>query len=521
VKCNKSHKPYHIKDNRDAEQLAFRRSQHSPYYLTMDMKASEVYVELISQTNLEPEGNGKALISIKAPRKWNDEDSSHLKLGVFFMKEKIAMKDFKFVDNHHSFQFSIVLEKTGKYKVSVTYYNEQVRHSPLYFEAYSDKIESRMSVDEPNHYKLNLRKTYEAIKSLSTSDNSYDHTTYQDNKKDVKVKIEGIEHLIQDSTSGNNVKIKSEESMAKVISNSQSDVSKIDYWSKDFSVSSSGDKGASRPIGICLLPSVGKFVVAATGENRVKMYHMESGKFYKEISSFNFKRPSDMVSLQNGNFVLRDRSNILMFDNDGNFLETIWSTETSVKSCYGLAENDENQLVCLMENKGIPILAFYDINLRKIIRKERMDMFIGDSRKSKCRFLTYTSGKYYITDNGCDQVYVLKEKDGKFVCQTVGKSGSRRGELCDPGGVVVDSAGNMIVVDSKNHRLCVFDRKGKYIQELKVSPSTSIRRPSGIYLHQTQRRMELYVLCLHGRDGVVKFTQGRVSQGRIKEENLR
>ena len=108
----------------------------------MDMKASEVYVELISQTNLEPEGNGKALISIKAPRKWNDEDSSHLKLGVFFMKEKIAMKDFKFVDNHHSFQFSIVLEKTGKYKVSVTYYNEQVRHSPLYFEAYSDKIES-------------------------------------------------------------------------------------------------------------------------------------------------------------------------------------------------------------------------------------------------------------------------------------------------------------------------------------------------------------------------------------------
>ena len=63
----------------------------------------------------------------------------------------------------------------------------------------------------------------------------------------------------------------------------------------------------------------------------------------------------------------------------------------------------------------------------------------------------------------------MKEKDGKFVCQTVGKSGSGRGELCDPGGVVVDSTGNMIVVDSKNHRLNVYDRKGKWIQDMKVS----------------------------------------------------
>jgi len=480
----------------------------------MSMKASDIYVELVSKKHLHSEGeeNGEALIAIRAPRKWNDDDSTHLKLGVSCSKDKVAMKGFKFVDNHHSFQFKTSLDKIGKYKVSVVYHEEHVKSSPLYFEAYSCKDE--IVGKESDSYKKHMKKAYEAIKSLSTDDNSNDNKTYHDNKNDVKVKIEGINHLNNVST---DVTTKPKDSKMFIMPNS--DVSMIEYWSRDFAIPSSGDRGASRPIGICLLPSVGKFVVAATGENRVKMYHMESGKFYKEISSFNFKRPSDMVSLRNGSFVLRDRSNILMFDNDGNFLETIWSTESTGKSCYGLAENDENQLVCLMENKGIPILAFYDINLRKIVRKECLEKFIGDSRRSKCRFLTYASGNYFITDNGCDKVYMLKEKDDKFVCQTVGKSGAGRGELCDPGGVVVDSAGNMIVVDSKNHRLCAFDKNGKWIQEVKVSPTTSIKRPSGIYLHQSHGRLELYVLCLHGREGVIKFTPGRgIPQARVKEE---
>merc|ERR1711909_118532 len=85
-------------------------------------------------------------------------------------------------------------------------------------------------------------------------------------------------------------------------------------------------------------------------------------------------------------------------------------------------------------------------------------MGIPNRSMSKCRFLTYQLGKLYITDLGLDCVYIL---DPNTVNTKVfGSSGSGPGELSDPAGLVVDTAGNIIVADSKNHRLCVFSSEG-------------------------------------------------------------
>ena len=195
----------------------------------MSMKASDIYVELVSKKHLHSEGeeNGEALIAIRAPRKWNDDDSTHLKLGVSCSKDKVAMKGFKFVDNHHSFQFKTSLDKIGKYKVSVVYHEEHVKSSPLYFEAYSCKDE--IVGKESDSYKKHMKKAYEAIKSLSTDDNSNDNKTYHDNKNDVKVKIEGINHLNNVST---DLEIKPKDSKMPIMPNS--DISMIEYWITHF-----------------------------------------------------------------------------------------------------------------------------------------------------------------------------------------------------------------------------------------------------------------------------------------------
>ena len=85
-----------------------------------------------------------------------------------------------------------------------------------------------------------------------------------------------------------------------------------------------------------------------------------------------------------------------------------------------------------------------------------------------------------------------------------GKSGSGPGELSDPAGLVLDTVGTMIVADSKNHRLCVFTRDGKFVSNVSLSPDA--KRPSGVTLDIEKK--ELYVLNLHGKFAMSKYKLG-------------
>ena len=88
-----------------------------------------------------------------------------------------------------------------------------------------------------------------------------------------------------------------------------------------------------------------------------------------------------------------------------------------------------------------------------------------------------------------------------FTLQVFGSTGSGLGQLSDPAGLVVDSVGNMIVADSKNHRLCLYDVEGKFNCNLSLSPEA--RRPSGVVLDKENK--ELYVLTLQGRVAMTKY----------------
>ena len=66
---------------------------------------------------------------------------------------------------------------------------------------------------------------------------------------------------------------------------------------------------------------------------------------------------------------------------------------------------------------------------------------------------------------------------------------------------MVDAVGNIIVADSKNHRLCVFGSDGKFVCDVKLSPPT--RRPSGVVLDKESK--DLYVLNLQGKLAMTKY----------------
>jgi len=255
-----------------------------------------------------------------------------------------------------------------------------------------------------------------------------------------------------------------------------------------------------KPIGMCLLLD-GNIAVASTFEGKVKIFNPE-GKFVSQVISPEpqFDRPSDMVALKSGQFVVRDNTRVQVFSSKGNFMKNMWQDKGQDK-CYGLAQDKEGRLITIMESRRPrkTDLLFFDLSTGELVKKIEMEDIIANKGLSKCRFLTYELGKLYITDLGLDCVYILDPVT--INAKVFGSSGSDPGQLCDPAGLVVDTVGNIIVADSKNHRLCVFSAEGKFVCHVSLSPET--RRPSGVALDK--ERKELFVLNLQGKAAMTKY----------------
>ena len=80
------------------------------------------------------------------------------------------------------------------------------------------------------------------------------------------------------------------------------------------------------------------------------------------------------------------------------------------------------------------------------------------------------NGDIYVSDGYGNSRVVHFTADGKFVRIIGGKKGSAPGELQVPHGVAIDSEGRIIVNDSDNKRLSVFDKDGKFVKVI-AAPS--------------------------------------------------
>lgn len=74
------------------------------------------------------------------------------------------------------------------------------------------------------------------------------------------------------------------------------------------------------------------------------------------------------------------------------------------------------------------------------------------------------NGDIFVADGYNNSRVVQFNKDGKFIRIIGGTKGSAPGQLQVVHGVVVDSKGRIIVSDSDNKRLSVFDKNGKFLE---------------------------------------------------------
>jgi len=269
------------------------------------------------------------------------------------------------------------------------------------------------------------------------------------------------------------------------------------------------DQSLMAPIGFCILQNR-NIAVASTFDHKVKLFNSK-GNFIAEVKAKegDFQRPTDMFTLSSGDFLVRDNTRLMLFSGrensatqQGNFIAVLCE-ETASSKCSGLAEDEEGRVATIKEGKGEAIeLLFFDLKSKSVTRRLDIGHALTDRTNSKCRFLAIKRGKFYISDLGLHHIYVMDSTSGLLLLK-VGKFGSEAGCLDNPAGLAVDDHGNMLVADSKNHRISVFSSKGDFIG---ISKLPEIRRPSSLLLEPNTT--QLFVLNLAGYTALVKYRLG-------------
>ena len=163
--------------------------------------------------------------------------------------------------------------------------------------------------------------------------------------------------------------------------------------------------------------------------------------------------------------IIQDDSGIQVFSERGDLRSRVRIRENSW--CYGLAEDGEKRLWFIDFNRRAKETSLTCIDQGKELQHKSLKEIVGDRiRESKCRFLTFSKGELYVTDLGLNQIYILDPNNFESV-RIFGSSGAGDGQFNDPAGVAVDDVGNIVVADSRNNRLCLHDKNGKWIRNIK------------------------------------------------------
>jgi len=505
-------------------------------------------------TNLVPVGQD-VKVTLNSSLPWTRSISNMMKFNVFHNDsgqehndKPICLQDssYNLSDDHLTFQFGFDAAKSGIYTIVAKFDNKNVTNSPMMIKVCSEQYPSLLDMssvlDEISHddngnsvvtdqFKdaesdqdriqkneklMKLRRAYESVKSIGVSseeiwkkevpkkiDNTNESRTIR-RIPGIKERLDHGQDVSPNYSSSRKLSVPKplhEMSQASGSPNISFDPPKsftdVKGWKEVFSIPR---PGLGCPIGICLLLN-GKFVVSSKRESVVKMYNQDDGKFVKELTCnrSDFEQPSDMVALRNGDFAIREESKVMIFNSSGNFLRTVWESKGVLRS-YGLAVDKNNKLVCMIESRVKAYLQFIDPEdpKKRIASIDLEDVIGKHKRGSLCRFLTYKDEKLYVTDLGRDKVYVVYVNGD---VKEFGESGEGPGQFSDPAGLVVDNQGNMIVADSKNHRLSLFNSKLKWLKDVKLSPQ--VNRPSSLLFDSGNGF--LYVLCLHGNKSVIKY----------------
>lgn len=262
-------------------------------------------------------------------------------------------------------------------------------------------------------------------------------------------------------------------------------------------VSSQNGVDLQFPIGVAVYEN-GDTIICDTGNHRVWIVDkngIPKAMFNKIGEGKKLHRPSAVAIFEGGNIVIKDDTGLHLYDSNGIFIRSIG--EKILTRPFGLALTKDEKLITLNENKK-PTLYLFNKD-GAIYCSNVYEPLLNRPVNSKCRFMTTHNGSVIVSDLGLSKMYKTT-LDGKLV-QIFGSYGKTPGTFNEPSGITLDPNGTMMIGDSKNNRIQVFDWEGEYLGLVKfIQP---IHRPSDIFL---SKEGYLYVLnYLHHFLGVYQL----------------
>lgn len=172
----------------------------------------------------------------------------------------------------------------------------------------------------------------------------------------------------------------------------------------------------------------------------------------------NFLQQPRKVYVHNNQIYVSDTGNhrVVVFDYNGHFVRKFGDTgseKTRLMYPYGITVVGNETFVC---DAGLSKVAVFDQN-------GKFKQYFGEKALIKAVDIALYQNKLYCADVGRQQVVVV-DLSGKEVL-AVGKYGrTAGGEFYYPNGVTVAPDGRILVADTNNSRLQVFDAKGKFLE---------------------------------------------------------
>ena len=180
----------------------------------------------------------------------------------------------------------------------------------------------------------------------------------------------------------------------------------------------------------------------------------------------------------------RGKHPMIVFDRDGNFLSS-WGEET-FKKAHGVTMGPDDMLYCVDEG---------DHTVKKCTLDGRLLMTIGTPGRPApfCSGLPFNrptkvaldpkTAELYVSD-GYGNARVHKySPDGKLLFSW-GEPGTDPGEFNIVHTVCTDREGLVYVADRENHRVQLFDPKGKYLTQW-----NNLHRPCGLYISGGRKQL--------------------------------
>ncbi|XP_067120648.1 tripartite motif-containing protein 2-like [Centruroides vittatus] len=405
----------------------------------------------------------------------------------------------KIVDNKDgSYIFYFNLNSYSKYTIQVTLYGHPIKDSPCIVETEpvtrNDRY-VRQETPSPRNKELLLEETW-SNSSYKTCQNEECHqphlsTSLTTSCRNNKVYIDmNDDRFIEDKDDDYSVDYrednlynrKTECSDMKLEGNDDDLILKANLLT---TVGVRDGVELHFPIGVAVNHN-NDTIICDTGHHMVWIVNGD-GKLKQKIQQKkkgeNFFRPSAVVVMEDDSLVIKDSTGLHLYNKDGIFIRSIG--ETVLQRPFGLAITEDQKLITLNETRKSDLFVFNKDG--GIENRNLYEPLMKRHEKSKCRFLAYYSNEVVVSDLGLSVMYKTTV-DGKLI-KTFGTFGNIEGTMNEPSGIALDPTGTMLIGDSRNDRIQVFDWEGEYIG--KVTFSHPIRRPSDITLTKDGR---LYVL---------------------------